>query len=136
MLSKKLFCYILLFLVTAFSTVAKGDVLICQTNKSTPEEERLLDKLFKLVEVKRLDKELKKYKANASLIVWTSPTVENPYYEVSAGYNGPDRYETRYMFKIKNVYVNKVSIERFLKVLDGASGDFISLAKFRKKHRN
>jgi hypothetical protein len=40
------------------------------------------------------------------------------------------------MFKIKNVDVNKVSIEPFLKVLDRASGDFISLAKFRKKHRN
>jgi hypothetical protein len=70
------------------------------------------------------------------LIVWTSPTTENPYYEVSAGYNGPDRYETRYMFRIKNADVNKVSIEPFLKVWDGASFDFISLAKFRKKHRS
>ena len=134
---RKLYCCLIfvLFTTTINLLPARATVLY-QTAKANPEEERLLNKLFKLAEVKKLDLELKKYKANASLMTWSTPTAANPYYEVTAGYNGPQRYETRYTFRIKKSNVNKADIEPYIMVLDIVSGDYISLAKFRSSHRN
>ncbi|SEO91416.1 hypothetical protein SAMN05192574_11622 [Mucilaginibacter gossypiicola] len=135
MSGKRLFFYAALIFSLLLAD-AKSNVLLAQSLKNTSEEDRLTDKLFELKEIKKLDKELKKYKANASFMTRETPSVQSPYYEISVGYNGPWHYETRYWFRIKNSYVNKEDIRPYLEVLDVVSGNYISLAKFRKAHRN
>ncbi|MCO5945416.1 hypothetical protein [Mucilaginibacter flavidus] len=100
--------------------------------KST--EDVLMDKLFNLPEVQQLGRQLKKNmrsKVHVSILTDTSPTKENPYYELSAGYDGPDRFETRYNFRIKESDVRKSDFEAHLKVLETVSGNYIPLHKFR-----
>ena len=66
---RKLYCCLIFVLFTAsINLLPARATALYQTVKANPEEERLLNKLFKLAEVKKLDIELKKYKAGASLM--------------------------------------------------------------------
>lgn len=126
----------LVFLTTI--TVASGKLKTVGNTviQSKTAEDVLTTKLFKLAEVKQLDKKLKKYKANASILITSAPTTDNPYYEISVGYNSPERFETRYHFRIKKAYVNQSNIEPYVEVMDMADGDYIPLLKYRKKNHS
>ncbi|MDN5286707.1 MAG: hypothetical protein JWR38_2981 [Mucilaginibacter sp.] len=131
----KLYCCFFLFFVTS-AVSAKVESLNVAGNirfQNKSDEDVLTTKLFKLAEVKQLDKELKQYKANASIMITSAPTAESPYYEISVGYNSPSRFETRYYFRIKKNYINQSNIEPYVEVMDMAEADYISLFKYRKK---
>lgn len=129
----KVYClFFLLFIVSA--NINARDRVPCnnyQQNKKT--EDILTAKLFNLAEVKQLNVELKKYKATSSIMITAKPTSESPYYEITIGYNGPLRFESRYFLRIKKDKVNQSNIELYIEVMDVAEADFVPLLQYRKK---
>ncbi|SIS02630.1 hypothetical protein SAMN05421821_11951 [Mucilaginibacter lappiensis] len=103
----------------------------CQQSKSI--EDILIGKVFNLIEIKRLNVELKKYKASASVMITAKPTSDSPYYEVTVGYDGPVRFESRYFFRIKKDRINQSNIEPYIEVMDIAEADYVPLLQYRKK---
>ncbi|NHA06759.1 hypothetical protein G7092_23350 [Mucilaginibacter sp. HC2] len=131
----KTYCFCFLLFMASANINAKDKVACTSYQQDKGIEDILIDKLFRLVEVKQLNIELKKYKASASVMITAKPTSDSPYYEVTVGYDGPSRFESRYFFRIKKDKIKQENIEPYIEVMDIAEADYVPLLQYRKKSK-
>ena len=115
------FCFIII--LHNIDTVSSGI--------DTTKENMVYDELFKLPEVKKLNKiidSVSNHKHSVSLMILGRPTKKYPYYQVQAGYNNEYRFEPMLQF-----HVNSKDLS--IKVLDTISGEFYDLEEWRKRNK-
>lgn len=104
-------------------------ITFVQSRKDTTIEDKILDKVYKLPEVR--EKELfidsmTNHKSGISLIIYKKPTPKESYYWVQAGYDNKIRFEP-YL----NFYVFKKNLE--IKYYDPSNGHVLTLDEWRSK---
>jgi hypothetical protein len=97
--------------------------------QDTTEENIVLDKIYKIPEVRKKSHfidSLTNHKHGISMIITKRPSANEPYYMVQVGYNNEIRFEPYYIFCVykKNLVI---------KVYDTSSGEIISLEDWRKR---
>ena len=131
----KTYCLII-FLI--FPLISKNLVISHpHFNQSVSIEDKLSDKLSKMAEFKSLTDQLSEKDEKAgirpTIIIRSKPTKAYPYYEVSLGYDHPDRYQNVYTLRIRSNYVNNINLLPHLEVYD--YDRFVSLLSWRKRNR-
>jgi hypothetical protein len=120
--------------LSSFITI-KQEVYDNTTSNKGDEEDIIIGKIYKLREVQEHEKYLQKVagpKSHISFIVAEKPSKKIPFYEIQVGYNGPDRFETYFFFRINHKYINEKNIEPYVDILDPISSNYINLLKWRK----
>lgn len=120
---KRIICFAFFLPVALF-----GHKALAQTHEA--KEDQAIELLRALPEVKSLQAEIDSFshhKKGASFIV--EPDEEVPsLFHVTVGYNGKDRYETRYLFEV-DIKTRKIGI------MDVVEGDTISVEEWRDRKR-
>lgn len=91
-------------------------------------DEKVLDLLNELPEVITANNyidSLTNHKKGISLMIGKKPTADNPFFQIRAGYNGPEQFEPYY-----NFYVNALTLK--IEVDDVVEGKRLDLAEWRK----
>ena len=111
--------------------------IICSLYQNINNDDLLLDKIYRLQEVKNKEEYLHKLRgknAHISLIIDTRPNRHNPDYIVQVGYINTIRLEIFYTFTIESKYVSSVDFIKKLKIM--RDNGFTSLLIWRKTHPN
>lgn len=102
--------------------------LVLMHSVDTTLEDRAISKLNQLREVRaenRLIDSVTHHKHGVSFLTSHPASAGEPYFVFQVGYNGPDRFETRYTFY---VYTHNMTV----KVLDPVTGTVLPLGEWRK----
>lgn len=123
MMHKRILFFSVFLLVTLCGNRSFG-----QTHEE--KEDQAIELLRALPEIKRLQAEIdsfSRHEKGASFIVEANE--ERPsLFHVTVGYNGTERYETRYLFEV-DIDSRKIGI------MDVVEGDTISLEEWRRRKR-
>ena len=93
-----------------------------------PEEKDIIDTLIEISFVKEANRQIDSITHHKHGISFIIDTAENEY-NIQAGYNGIERFETRYIFSVDKK-------TRAIKVEDVISGDMMPVAEFEKLKRS
>jgi hypothetical protein len=121
----------IVFVLIALSAEISWIDKLSAQNIDTPIENKILDLLFSLPEVKMSDRfvdSLTNHRHGISMRIVHRPNRLEKYYTIDAGYNSSERFENYYNFY---VWPDKMII----KIVDSYTGRLLTLAEWRKKRK-
>lgn len=105
-------------------------------NNRYSQDDRLIDKVFDLREIKNLivneEKLPDTLRSNIDVMIVQKPSSKNQYYYFKAGYNKPDIFLTMYQFRLNSKFIHQKRLDNVIYILIDSTEKFIPLSTWRK----
>lgn len=117
---------------TSLANILTEDVRVINADTLQEDiEQKILDKVEKLPEVKKLElyiDSISNHKRGVSMMIISKPNKEQKYYHIQVGYNGSDRFVVYF-----NFYVFTKDFE--IKYYDAINDSVLSIEEWRKERK-